>query len=416
MNIKRKIVFIIIIVLLTITGYSQQNYQITKENADCETPVLLEDTIFGPTNAPEGYGKLMEITAEKNNIYYFEKEYNTVWYKFKVPMNCFLTFKIVPVEVKDDYDFILFRYTDNNFCRDIKSKKIKPVRTNLSRNDPKISSITGLSDEASVEYEHSGPGAQFSKGLDVKKDEIYYLVVDNVYENGSGHKVNLHYDNCTEQPEKNTSVLNLSIVDKATYKPLKATINIFRSNSDWEKKPDFSLADTNECSLYIDNRQSYSLQISAKGYLNYSQEITFSKDQQELTLKLELEKIEAGKNFKIDNIYFVGDLAKFITTSAPALKHLLKFMKDNPEVKIEIQGHVNNPASNGKSSKEDLKKMMKLSEDRAQAVYEYLIKNHIDPSRMTYAGFGGLQMLFPNAVNPKQEQKNRRVEIKITSN
>ena len=134
---KKQIIVILFFIILIVgqSLYSQEKYHISKDNADCENAIVLEDTIFGPTNAPEGYGKVMEITADKDNKYYFEKEHNTVWYKFTTPQTCVLTFEIIPEDIRNDYDFLLFKYTDSSFCRDVKNKKIKPVRSNISRND-----------------------------------------------------------------------------------------------------------------------------------------------------------------------------------------------------------------------------------------------------------------------------------------
>jgi chromosome partitioning protein len=49
----------------------------------------------------------MEISGDESSLYEFEKEHNTVWYYFKTPFDCDLTFDITPVSLKDDYDFIL---------------------------------------------------------------------------------------------------------------------------------------------------------------------------------------------------------------------------------------------------------------------------------------------------------------------
>ena len=66
-------IFYFLSFFLNVSLFSQEKYHISKDNADCTNPIVLDDTIFGPTNAPEGYGKVMEFTADKNNLYYFEK-------------------------------------------------------------------------------------------------------------------------------------------------------------------------------------------------------------------------------------------------------------------------------------------------------------------------------------------------------
>ncbi len=413
---KIKIALLLLSVLTALNVFSQGQYNnISKENADCIHAIVLEDTIYGPSNAPKGYGNIMEITADKANKYYFEKEHNTVWYKFTVPQTCILTFEIIPEDIKNDYDFILFKYTDSNFCIDVKTKKIIPVRSNISRNAVGINSITGLSKDSNATYVHSGPGRQFSNALNVTEGEVLYLVVDNVSNNGKGHTLKLHYNDCEVPQDIYSGTLNVSITDKDTDEPVNAFADIFLSNAKFSKNPEFHFDSVSTCKMVLDNRQTYFLQIASRGYLNYTKEIVFPKGQSKINEIVKLEKIDVGKNFMIENIYFFGNLNKFLPSSTPALQHLLRFMNMNLNVNIEIQGHVNWPIAYGKSTKSQDEFNWQLSEDRAKAVYDYLVKNRISADRLTYNGYGSTKMLFPEAVSPHENQQNRRVEIYVTS-
>ena len=135
---------------------------------------------FGFTTPPPGTGKVMEYKKNpEKSLYYFEDEHHTSWYKLQMPYNGMLTFDIIPLNIDDDYDFILYKYTDSNFCKDVKARKILPERTAISRNDKSIGSKTGLSITATQKYIHSGPGESYSSALKVSKGETYYLVLDN---------------------------------------------------------------------------------------------------------------------------------------------------------------------------------------------------------------------------------------------
>ena len=222
---------------LTTLGFAQGIYHIKPENADCKKPVEIKDTIFGPTNPPSGHGELMEISGAKNSLYEFEKEHNTCWYFFKAKYDAVLEMEIIPVNIRDDYDFILYRYSGRNFCLDVSDKKIIPVRSCISRNDKALKSRTGLSNEAPEEYIHSGPGASFSKSLRVKKGEIYYLVVDNVYPQGGGHTVILHYSGYDKKaepvkpPEKTANKTKTKPPQNTTPKNVAVTINTIDKDS-----------------------------------------------------------------------------------------------------------------------------------------------------------------------------------------
>jgi outer membrane protein OmpA-like peptidoglycan-associated protein len=79
-------------------------------------------------------------------------------------------------------------------------------------------------------------------------------------------------------------------------------------------------------------------------------------------------------------------------------------MNENAKMKIEISGHTDITGS------EPLN--FKLSEARAKAVVDYLIKKGIARSRMEFKGFGSLQPIAENTTSSGRA-KNRRVEFKI---
>lgn len=56
---------------------------------------------------------------------------------------------------------------------------------------------------------------------------------------------------------------------------------------------------------------------------------------------------------------------------------------------------------------------MRLSEQRAQAVREQLIRRGIDPQRLTAQGYGGTKPIAENKTG-EGRQRNRRVEFTIT--
>ena len=251
----------------------------------------------------------------------------------------------------------------------------------------------------------------------MNEGEIYYLVLDNVHDNGSGHTLNLHYSHCVvpEVESEYAGTLNLKIIDKETGEPINSLVDIFLSTARSGKNPDFHADSINTCKVSVDNRQKYYLIVASKGFMNYTQELNFSKGKNKIALTVNLEKIAVGKSFMVENIFFYGNLTKILPTSIPALDHLLMFLNYNPTVNVEIQGHVNSPTSYTHLTNEQIKFNWKLSEDRAKAIYDYLIKNKIPSERLTYKGYGSTRMLFPNATTPREEQQNHRVEITITS-
>jgi outer membrane protein OmpA-like peptidoglycan-associated protein len=120
------------------------------------------------------------------------------------------------------------------------------------------------------------------------------------------------------------------------------------------------------------------------------------------------DKMKAAKKgdlVKLENIYFFNNSAKVVPKSEPVLYDLMCVMRDNPTLKIEIQGHI----CCKRPDQEDA-----VSEARAKAVYNYLIRNKIDRNRMTYKGYGVSRPVHPiPEKNSLEEDENRRVEILI---
>ena len=86
------------------------------------------------------------------------------------------------------------------------------------------------------------------------------------------------------------------------------------------------------------------------------------------------------------------------------LDEVVTVLKKNPNLKIEIQGHTDNIGS--------AKYNQILSAKRAKAVMEYLVKKGVDPSRLTYAGYGFSMPIASNKTAEGRAQ-NRRVELHI---
>lgn len=410
----------------------QNRTTLTEANADCSgiIDLLAKDTVFGPTTAPAGPGKTLEISGDKNSLTAFEKEHNTVWYRFKVPYDGVFTFEVIPLNIRDDYDFILYKYSGKNFCAEVAGKTARPVRTCISRNDPAQGSVTGLKKEAQEELVHSGPGPSWCKPLPVKKGEIYVLVLDNVYPNGKGHTLKLHFSKTvapvirqvTEQVAPHETVapkyprILFKVIDKETKRPVKANIEIINKR-DPEGTPLLKADSTSGSEASLALNTAYFLRAEAIGYFGYIYEIKTSNTVTDLNHTVTLERIAAGKNVVFDNILFYGDQARFLPESNASLQTLARTMVQNPKLVIEVEGHVNWPKMmQGNDSEAMQNHNQTLSEDRARAVVEYLISKGIDKDRMTWVGYGSTRMLYPEARSEEEMKQNRRVEIKIVSN
>jgi outer membrane protein OmpA-like peptidoglycan-associated protein/tetratricopeptide (TPR) repeat protein len=123
-----------------------------------------------------------------------------------------------------------------------------------------------------------------------------------------------------------------------------------------------------------------------------------------LELKMEVQPIEVGMHYRLHNIYFDFNSADILPSSQKVLDEFIVFLNDHPTMSISIEGHTDNVGSDAFN--------LILSENRAKAVYNYLIINGIDASRLQYKGFGKSS---PIATNETEEGRamNRRTEFVI---
>jgi len=196
MSALRRIKILFCVALASMPFFARaQKAQISTANADATKPYVLTDTLFGPTNAPDGPGADLEISGNSiTDSLYIEDEHNTVWYKYTTPCPCELTFDIIPQSLSNDYDFMLYRYNGkaSDFVSKMKTKAVKPIRSCISRNDKKLKSKTGLAKNLDINYIHQGIGPSYVSSVPANKGDVFYLLVDNVYKNGRGHTIHIH--------------------------------------------------------------------------------------------------------------------------------------------------------------------------------------------------------------------------------
>jgi outer membrane protein OmpA-like peptidoglycan-associated protein len=119
-----------------------------------------------------------------------------------------------------------------------------------------------------------------------------------------------------------------------------------------------------------------------------------------------------GEHIVLRHIHFYGGRHAFLPQAYPALDDLLETMQKVPTLKIEIQGHICCQDGEGDQIDFDSGEPV-LSVTRAKAVYDFLLENGIDKSRMTYKGLAHKFPIVKVETNEEEATINRRVEIKI---
>jgi outer membrane protein OmpA-like peptidoglycan-associated protein len=114
--------------------------------------------------------------------------------------------------------------------------------------------------------------------------------------------------------------------------------------------------------------------------------------------------LKMGDAFVLPNIFFEFAQSNLLPESYSELQRLFNFLIKNGTVIIEIIGHTDNQGSDIYNKK--------LSVERAQTVYRYLIEKGIDSARLSFSGYGKERPVVPNDTE-ENRAKNRRTEVLI---
>ncbi|MFY0600895.1 MAG: OmpA family protein [Cyclobacteriaceae bacterium] len=150
----------------------------------------------------------------------------------------------------------------------------------------------------------------------------------------------------------------------------------------------------------------YGLLARLDGYLSQNQSFDFNKQTKSDTIvqNLTLTAIEAEATIVINNVFFDFNKAVLKTSSYPELNRIYGFLEEGHIQKIEISGHTDNVGNDAYN--------IKLSKQRARAVFTYFRQKGIAAEKMEVVGYGKAKPVATNETDEGRSQ-NRRVEFKI---
>ncbi|MFC6099974.1 OmpA family protein [Olivibacter domesticus] len=212
---------------------------------------------------------------------------------------------------------------------------------------------------------------------------------------------------------------------------LKPTFNVVLSGVTYDKESEEPLPETNvtlldergevlalktskekgQFEFEVDVEKAYSVLGERVGYYPDSAHTNTNGLNPGDTVKvaLYLDQLKQGKTFRLDNIYYDFDKFNIRQDAAIILDGLVKVLKDNPTLRIELSSHTD---SRGRD-----KYNMSLSQKRAQAAVNYLVSKGIARDRMVAKGYGESKLLNRCANGVKcseaEHQLNRRTEFTV---
>ncbi|HOB27340.1 MAG TPA: OmpA family protein [Bacteroidales bacterium] len=242
-------------------------------------------------------------------------------------------------------------------------------------------------------------------GFIVSIDGKYgYFSSNNIKNESIGGMDFYYFPLYNEAKPEEVILIKGNLKSEDTTKPIKATVQIKSMES-----KHITFIPVDEDGDYVASllkNEDYLLTIKGEDIV-YQSTYVAAKDSitaPVIKLEMEVQPIEVGKHYRLHNIYFAFNSADILANSQKVLDEFIVFLNDHPTLQIGIEGHTDNVGSDEFN--------LILSENRAKAVYNYLVNNGIDANRLQYKGFGESS---PIATNETEEGRamNRRTEFVI---
>jgi outer membrane protein OmpA-like peptidoglycan-associated protein len=195
------------------------------------------------------------------------------------------------------------------------------------------------------------------------------------------------------------------VTDRTTGKAVEADVELYDVTTGKLATAAYSDPQTGEFLVCLPRGQEYALNASAEGYLFYSK--NYSVAQSEATgadLDVKLNPITAGQTIELRNIFFETASFDLLPKSTVELDNLARMLGANKDMRIEVGGHTDNVGNDAANQK--------LSEQRANAVREFLIAKGIDGTRIVAKGYGETKPIATNETEEGRAQ-NRRTEVTV---
>lgn len=245
---------------------------------------------------------------------------------------------------------------------------------------------------------------QFSLFITAQRDYAYYT--ESNYSQGKVERSFLYRFKFPEEIAlgEKLVVSQGKVLNSKTGQPIDAKLSLVSLSNDSTMYQFRSDGKTGEFMMIYPDRSFSGLYVEKKGYLPkiYNVERDNLKNQE--NLEISLTPIASGEEFVFENIFFDFDKDELKPESKSSLLRLMEFLKENPSVRIQINGHTDNVGSQAYNQS--------LSQRRAESVKNFLLSKGIPDARLKAEGRGDAEPIRPNDT-PENRALNRRITISI---
>ncbi len=200
--------------------------------------------------------------------------------------------------------------------------------------------------------------------------------------------------------------------DKQTGDRIEGTVTLFDGKREIVAKK--SSGEAGAFEFVLDRNQTYTVLGQKQGYHADSAKVSTMgiSNSDTLEVALLLEPIfQVGQTFELENIYYDFDKHNIRPDAAAILDELVRTLRDNPTLKIELSSHTDSRGSNAYNEA--------LSQRRAQSAVDYLVSRGIARDRMVAKGYGENRLVNRCAdgvpCSREEHQANRRTEVTVLS-
>lgn len=210
----------------------------------------------------------------------------------------------------------------------------------------------------------------------------------------------------TIRPQLLATFLRGVVRDSSTRKPLVSRIRIIDVDSRDTVRTIYSQAPAGNFLTSLPLEREYAAYVEAKGYLFASKHFYLKEPATGLyfDLMIDMIPIKIGAEVVLNNIFFETNKYTLKESSNAELLYLLNYLKVNPKLQVEIQGHTDDVGAD--------KDNLLLSKRRAESVRDYLVAKGIPPERLIAKGYGESKPLKPNDSDANRAQ-NRRTSFRV---
>lgn len=152
--------------------------------------------------------------------------------------------------------------------------------------------------------------------------------------------------------------------------------------------------------------KKYGIKADVQGFysMNYTIDLTETQSYKEEKLSISIKELKKGNEIVLNNLFFDFNKATLKPESFYELNELAETLKNQTNLRIEIAGHTDNVGADDYN--------LKLSQERAQAVVNYLVQKGVSKDRLVAKGYGKTKPIAPNTTEQGRAQ-NRRVELRV---